>query len=75
VDAARTLRRTFKLRRGCSTALLRVSGRGVKITQARRLPAGRCRVTLRAANGATGRRDLLVKRGTRTIRLRGLIRL
>ena len=71
----RTVRRTLRLRRGCTTAHLRVAGRGVKVTAAKRLAGGRCRLTLRVARTATGRRDLLVKRGRRTVRLRGLIRL
>lgn len=73
--ASRTIRRTVRLRRGCTTAGLRVSGRGVKVTHAKRLARGRCRITLRVASTATGRRDLLVKRGRRTVRLRGAIRL
>jgi hypothetical protein len=75
IARSRTVRRTFRLRRGCSAAHLRVSGRGVKVTRARRLAGGRCQVTLRVAATARGRRDLLVKRGRRTLRLRGLIRL
>jgi hypothetical protein len=71
----KVLRRTVKLARGCSAARLRVSGRGVKLVSARRMPRSRCRLTLRVSPGVTGRRDLLVKRGKRTVRLRRVIRL
>ncbi|HEV3000435.1 MAG TPA: hypothetical protein VGW75_06820 [Solirubrobacteraceae bacterium] len=75
VARARTIRRTVKLRRGCSPKRLRVSGRGVRIRSARRVSRRRCRLTLRVAPGLTGRRDLLVRRGGRTLRRRGVIRL
>ena len=71
----RTVRRTVRLRSGCTTVHLRVAGRGVTVTRAQRLAGKRCRVTLRVARSASGRRDLLVKRGRRSVRLRGLIRL
>ena len=74
-SSSRTLRRTVRLRRGCSRRLLRVSGRGVTVLAAKRLPRGRCRLTLRVRNGATGPRHLLVKRGKRTIRLHRVIKL
>jgi hypothetical protein len=64
-----------KLARGCSVARLRVSGGGVKLTFARRMPRSRCRLTMRVSQGVTGRRDLLVKRHRRTVRLRRVIRL
>ena len=74
-STTRTIRRTIVLRRGCSRTQLRVSGRGVAITLVKRLPRSRCRLTLRVSPGTTGRRDLFVKRGGRTIRMRGAIRL
>jgi len=71
----RIIRRTVKLRSGCSTKRLRVSGTGVNISFAKRLPRSRCRLTLRVLPGATGRRNLLVKSGRSTTALRGAIRL
>lgn len=72
----RVLRRTIRLRTGCVATRLRVTGGGVKVTLAKRRPAGRCRLTLRVAPTATRRtRDLLVRRGGRTVRLRGVISL
>jgi murein DD-endopeptidase MepM/ murein hydrolase activator NlpD len=74
-SSPRTIRRTIVLRRGCSRAQLKVSGKGVAITFVKRMPRSRCRLTLRVSPGATGRRDVLVKRGQRTTRMRGAIRL
>ena len=74
-SSTRTIRRTIVLRRGCSRTQLRVSGHGVAITFVKRLPRSRCRLTLRVSAGTTGRRDLLVKRGQRTARMRGAVRL
>lgn len=72
-SVTRTIRRTVRLRRGCTAPRLRISGGNVRVTFARRLAGGRCRVTLRVAGTATGRRDLLVQRGGRTVRLHAVI--
>ena len=73
--SARTIVRTIRLPRGCSPRQLTVSGRGVKVRAAKRLRGARCRLTLRVAADARGRRNLLVKLGRRTTTLRGVIRL
>ena len=67
--------RIVRLRRDCQRNRLRVSGDGVEVAFARRLPRGDCRLTLRVSTGSSGRRDLLIRRGKRTIRLIGVIRL
>lgn len=74
-SSTRTIHRTLKLPHACSRTRLAVSGRGVKIALAKRLPRSRCRLTLRVSLGASGRRDLLAKRGKRTIRLVRVIQL
>jgi hypothetical protein len=58
-----------KLKTGCSTRQLTVSGHGVKVSDAKRLQRQRCRVTLNVAAGARGHRDLSVRRGKRTTRI------
>ena len=72
----RIVTRTIKIRRGgCAARNLRVSGSGVKLVTAKRLPRSRCRLTLRVSPGATGRRDLLVGAGSRTTRLKRVLTL
>ena len=71
----RIVHRTIKLRRDCSRNRLRVSGHGVQVSFVRRLPRAHCRLTLRVSSESSGRRDLLIKRGRRTIRLIAVIRL
>jgi hypothetical protein len=73
-SSSRQRRVSLRLRRECSRASLRVGGTGVTIRRATR-SGGRCRLTLRIAAGQAGRRDLLVRRGKRTVRLRRAINL
>lgn len=63
----RRLQLTVGLLPACSTGHLEVSGAGVRVAAAEPLPGLRCRVTLEAAAGATGPRDLRVVRRIRVL--------
>ncbi len=69
VTSTKLIQRTVRIRRGdCRARQLRVSGADGTVISAKRLARGRCRISVRVRVGASGRRSVLVKRGSRYVR-------